>query len=367
MRGGRSGRLFFLVPTLLLGVASLACSGGADRRGDHTAAGGGPPSGATGGTVSPTGGAVGPGEATGGAVSPGAATGGASDPGRATGGAAGEDATAGAGMTGGVAGAMESGSAGGGAPPVKVLVWNNAVTYGTGARTKAIPVLKRREATDGLSFDTTFAHTIYLGDGPSDTQADASVFTDAGLAPYDVVLFLNPSGATLHTSDGMESVHRQALEDFLSKRGRGLVGTITAADTYHTGWPAYADLLGAQMKSITFVPTAGTVTFVPGVDHPILRAANVPSSWVHEKDGWYIFEQDLLSAAPEGFQVLLEVGLPSKGTLPCAWTHDLPPAPGALQGGRVFYAGFGFSSGGFEDDHVVDLVVAGLKWAAHRL
>ena len=56
------------------------------------------------------------------------------------------------------------------------------------------------------------------------------MFTDQGLAKYDVVLFLNTTGNTL--DDGMKTVRRQALQDFIEKKGRGFVGIHSATDTY---------------------------------------------------------------------------------------------------------------------------------------
>src|SRR4051812_36782848 len=116
--------------------------------------------------------------------------------------------------------------------PIRVLVWNNALTYGHASRALAIPYFKAREVTDGITFDTTYAHTgTTYHDGPIDTTFDASVFTDQGLEKYDVVMFLNTTGNTMD-DDGMMDVRRQALQDFIEKKGRGFVGLHSATDTY---------------------------------------------------------------------------------------------------------------------------------------
>ncbi len=49
------------------------------------------------------------------------------------------------------------------------------------------------------------------------------------------------------------------------------------------------------------------------------------------------------------------------GTRPSAWVHDLPG------GGRLFYTAFGHSVSAFQEKPVMDLIMAGIKWAAHRL
>src|SRR4051812_3190451 len=75
--------------------------------------------------------------------------------------------------------------------PIKVLIWNNALTYGHQSRMTAIPLFLAQAAANSIEFDTTYAHTQTLAEGTVDSKADYSVFTDAGLDKYDVVFFLN--------------------------------------------------------------------------------------------------------------------------------------------------------------------------------
>src|SRR5204862_2247119 len=164
------------------------------------------------------------------------------------GGVADRPASGGAVGTGGMGtgGATSTGGAGpggggtGGMPPapINVLVWNAALAFGHPSRATAIPLLQARETTDNIKFDLRYAQTDPVAAGTTDTASDPSVFTDSGLAPYDVILFLNTSGNTLD-QDGQATVHRQALIDFM-KKGRGFVGVHSAADTYQgTAWPWY--------------------------------------------------------------------------------------------------------------------------------
>src|SRR6185369_4131109 len=110
------------------------------------------------------------------------------------------------GMTAGMGGAMVAGT-GGVMGPIKVLIWNNARTYGHQSRETAIPLFMARAAADGISYDTTYAHTATTPEGQIDSTSDPSVFTDAKLDPYDVVFFLNTTGDTMN-QDGQATTHR---------------------------------------------------------------------------------------------------------------------------------------------------------------
>jgi type 1 glutamine amidotransferase len=249
-----------------------------------------------------------------------------------------------------------------GGAPIHVLLWNNAVTYGHQSRFTAIPLLQARGAAEGIAFDTRYAHVCpVLPEGQVDTSSDPSVFSAAGLDRYDVVLFLNTTGLTLD-GDGQGAAHRQALMDFVTTKGRGFVGMHAAADTYDSGWPWYTDLLGANFQAHSPAGTPGTATRAPGVTHAILAAANVPDPW-NRLEEWYAFTRDPTTSPIPGVTVLLNATDATNqfGTRPSAWVHDLPG------GGRMFYTAFGHAVGAFQEKPVMDLVVAGIKWAAHRL
>lgn len=249
-----------------------------------------------------------------------------------------------------------------GGAPIRVLLWNNAVTYGHQSRFTAIPLLQAQAAVHGIQLDTTHAHlSPVLPEGQADACSDPSVFTEAGLEPYDVVFFLNTTGATLD-GDGQGPAHRQALMDFVTTKGRGFIGTHSASDTYDTGWPWYSDFIGANFRAHASAGTAGTAIYAPGVSHPILTAAGVPNPW-NRREEWYAFTRDPTASAIPGVTVLLTCTDSSGqfGTRPSAWVHDLPG------GGRMFYTAFGHSVDAFQEPAVMDLVMAGIEWAAHRL
>jgi type 1 glutamine amidotransferase len=268
------------------------------------------------------------------------------------------------GSSGGSGGAADAGGAGGTttAGPIRVLIWNNAVTYGHQSRITAIPVLQAQAAANNIVFDTKYAHVSPVTpEGQVDTTSDPSVFTDAGLDAYDVVFFLNTTGLTLD-GDGQGATHRQALTDFITTKGRGFVGTHSATDTYDTGWPWYTDFIGANFMTHSNAGTSGTATYAPGVSHVILSSASVPNPW-NRSEEWYVFTRDPLASAIPGITILLNCTDTSNqfGTRPSAWVHDMPG------GGRLFYTAFGHFVSAFQEKPVMDMLIAGIKWAAHRL
>jgi type 1 glutamine amidotransferase len=245
-----------------------------------------------------------------------------------------------------------------------VLIWNNALAYGHAARVGAIQYLKAREATDNIKFDTTYAHTANVNEGTSDTSFDASVFTDAGLDKYDVVFFLDTTGTTI--DDSQKTARRQALQDFIEKKGRGYVGTHSATDTYQGGtWAWYVNFVGANFDNHSPAGQSGTATFFQGATHPILMAAATPNPW-NRTEEWYTFKSKPESIS--GIKLLLTCHDNSITTeRPTAWVHEMPVMAGAPRGGRMFYTAFGHATSAFQEKAVMDLIIAGIKWAAFRL
>jgi type 1 glutamine amidotransferase len=157
-------------------------------------------------------------------------------------------------------------------------------------------------------------------------------------------------------------VHRQALTDFIEKKGRGFVGTHSATDTYDSGWPWYTDFIGANFSKHSNAGTPGTARWAVGVTHAILTAAGVPDPW-NRSEEWYVFTRDPLSSAIPGITILLTCTDTSNqfGERPSAWVHETPG------GGRMFYTAFGHSVDAFQEPQVMNMLMAAIQWAAHRL
>jgi len=285
-------------------------------------------------------------------------------------GAAGTTGAAGAGGssrggTTGTAGTAGTGTGGTGATgTIQVLIWNNALVYGHAARVGAINLLKARETTDNIKFDTTYAHTGNVTEGASDTSFDASVFTDAGLDKYDVVFFLDTTGNTI--DDSQKTARRQALQDFIEKKGRGFVGTHSATDTYQGGsWAWYVNFVGSNFDQHSTAGTSGTAIWYNNTSHPILTAAATPNPW-NRSEEWYTFKSKPESIA--GIKLLLTChDVMMTQERPTAWVHEMPVMAPATRGGRMFYTAFGHATSAFQEKQVMDLIIAGIKWAAYRL
>lgn len=300
----------------------------------------------------------------GGAVSTGGTSGGAG------GSPAGSDGSGGG--AGGGGGALSGEDGGGasadtGAPagPIKVLLFNHTAGYGHQSRLTAIPLLMAAAAANNIDLDLRYAHATMSGKAPlpegtndSATPPDLSAFTPGGLDRYDVVFFLNTTGNVFQGAD--ETVHQQALQDFIDHRHGGFVGAHSAADTYDDTWPWYQNMIGSIYSGHSNV-VAGTVRKTPGVTSVILTEAMVPEPWQRMEE-WYTYRRDVRQLT--GFTALLLANAPlptgGVGERPSAWVHEVPG------GGRAFYTGFGHFAAAFQEEAVMRLLMAGVKWAAHR-
>lgn len=178
----------------------------------------------------------------------------------------------------------------------------------------------------------------------------ASVFTLSGLAPFDVVVFLNTSG------DVLDPNHEEAFEHWY-RDGGGLVGIHSAADTervadHQSQW--FEILTGASARDETPPQDANVTVVAP--DHPSMQG--VPTSF-SLNDGWYNFDEVVLS----DITVLAEVDESSYsgGTMgeahPIVWTQD-------IDGGRAFYSGLGHSADSFADPGVRTMLGNAVRWAS---
>ena len=150
---------------------------------------------------------------------------------------------------------------------------------------------------------------------------DATLFTDAGLRPYEAVVFLNTDGNGV-----LNAAQRNAFERWL-QRGNGMVGIHSAANT-DRDWDWHTDMMGGALflnhPSGALQFQTATVN-VEDASHP--ATAGVPQpTWVRE-DEWYNF-----TAEPRGkVHVLLTLdestydeqdGTPEADDHPIAWCSN---------------------------------------------
>ena len=217
------------------------------------------------------------------------------------------------------------------APRFRVLVFTKAIDYQHASIPTAVDALKRLAHTHDFE--------IEAGD-------DASVFTDAYLAEFDAVVFLNTSG------DVFASEQESALEGFV-ERGGGWVGIHGAAATEYE-WPWYAELVGAYFDDH---PEPQTAT-IEVADHVFPATAHLSHRW-DRFDEWYNFRSN-----PRGtVHVLMTLSESSYegGSMghdhPIAWAHDVGE-------GRAFYTGLGHTEESYSDPLFVEHLLGAIEWAA---
>lgn len=175
---------------------------------------------------------------------------------------------------------------------------------------------------------------------------DPAVFTDEGLAPFRVVVFLNTTG------DVLGGDQQDAMERFI-RAGNGFVGIHAAADTEYD-WPWYAGLVGAQFRA--HPPVQPAEIEVVDRDHPATR--HLPHRWTRT-DEWY----DFRARPADPARVLMNLdhatytGWVMQAPHPIAWCHE-------YDGGRAFYTGGGHTAESFAEPDFRRHLLGAILWAA---
>lgn len=104
----------------------------------------------------------------------------------------------------------------------KVLIFSKTAEFRHGSIPNGIAAIQELGAAHGFTVDAS---------------EDAALFTDDGLAPYAVIIFLNTTG------DILDNAQQGAMERFI-QNGGGFVGIHSASDTEYD-WPWYGQLVGS--------------------------------------------------------------------------------------------------------------------------
>jgi type 1 glutamine amidotransferase len=182
-----------------------------------------------------------------------------------------------------------------------------------------------------------------------ESTEDAATFTDEGLGPFDVVVFLSTTG------DVLDDAQQQAFERFV-RAGNGFVGIHAASDTEYD-WPWYGELVGAYFRAHPAVQSASVSA---EGSHPSI--AGLPTPW-NRTDEWYAFQENPRAKV----QVLLTLDestySPGEGTMgadhPVAWLHS-------YDGGRAFYTALGHTRESYGDPLFLQHLEHAIEWAAGR-
>lgn len=179
-----------------------------------------------------------------------------------------------------------------------------------------------------------------------DATEDAERFTDTGLAPYRVVVFLNTTG------DILNEEQQAAFERFI-QAGNGFVGVHSASDTEYD-WAWYGGLVGAYFANHPAIQPAALD--IVSADHP--ATADLPTRW-ERTDEWYNFR----TPPAEGVEILITIDETtySGGTMgaghPISWYH-------AYDGGRAFYTAMGHTRESYAEPLFRAHLAGAVQWAA---
>ena len=179
-----------------------------------------------------------------------------------------------------------------------------------------------------------------------DSSEDSAVFTDANLAQYKVVIFLNTAGEVL------DDAGQAVMERYI--RGGGNYVGIHSASWTERDWRWYTGLVGAWNITTAFTQT--TAAKVEDRTHP--STSMLPQSWTRT-DEWYNFDVN-----PRGkVRVLLTVdestytGGQMGADHPIAWCQ-------VYEGSRSWYTSFGHTPESYSDPLFLQHVLGGIRWAA---
>ncbi|WP_440901668.1 ThuA domain-containing protein, partial [Actinosynnema sp.] len=178
---------------------------------------------------------------------------------------------------------------------------------------------------------------------------DAAIFTEAGLAPFETVVFLSTTG------DVLNDAQQTAFEAYIGNGG-GFAGVHSASDTEY-GWEFYGDLVGAYFTSHPQNQTARVLVEDPA--HP--STEGLPQSWTRF-DEWYNFDRNprndvhvLASLDETSYN-------PGNGAMgddhPIAWCQEMP------DGGRSWYTAMGHTNESFVEAEFLDHLLGGIETTA---
>jgi len=212
----------------------------------------------------------------------------------------------------------------------KVLVFSKTTGFRHDSIPDGIAAIQKLGANNNFAVDAT---------------EDAAIFSDAALAQYKAVIFLNTTG------DILDANQKAAFQRYI-RGGGGFAGIHSASDTEHN-WAWYGGLVGAYFQNHPAIQTAT----VKVEDHAHPSTASLPDRWVRT-DEWYNF-----STNPRGsVRVLatLDETTYTGGTMgadhPTAWCH-------VYDGGRAWYTGGGHTKESYSEPLFLQHLLGGIQFA----
>jgi type 1 glutamine amidotransferase len=196
-------------------------------------------------------------------------------------------------------------------PRFAVLVFSKTAGYRHDSIPQGIRAIEELGAAQGFAVEAT---------------EEAARFSDATLARYRVVIYLNTTGDILGPAE------KAAFERYI-RSGGGFVGIHSASDTEYR-WPWYGRLVGAYFASHPEIQRAAVR--VVEADHPSMKG--LPPVW-ERVDEWYNFRDNPRNAVH--VLATLDEATYSGGKMgadhPIAWCQD-------IDGGRSWYTAMGHTA-----------------------
>jgi len=218
-------------------------------------------------------------------------------------------------------------------PEFSALVFSKTAGFRHSSIPTAVAAIEQMGVDNGFQVDAT---------------EDASAFTEANLAQYDVVVWVSTTG------DVLDADQQAAFEGYI-EAGGGYAGVHAASDTEYD-WQWYGGLVGAYFAGHPAPQDATVVVEDPA--HP--STEQLPALW-DRFDEWYSFQDN-----PRGDVHVLasldESGYDAGGNAmgedhPIAWCQD-------YDGGRAWYTGGGHTDASFAEPAFLDHVLGGIQTAA---
>ena len=235
------------------------------------------------------------------------------------------------------------------APPKRVLFFTKSSGFQHG--------VIDRHGGDGPAYAERILVDLGKGHGLDVTASkDGSLFTPAGLAPFDAFAFYTTGDLTTAGTDGqppMPPGGKQALLDAVAG-GKGFLGIPPATHTF----PSHGDDIDPYIAMLggEFVAHGQQQQSTARVVDP--KFPGVPAADVTRVEEWYA----LVHLAPDLHPILVQETKGMRGAM-----YQRPPYPSTWARrhgkGRVFYTSMGHREDVWTDPAFTSLLLGGLAWA----
>ena len=178
---------------------------------------------------------------------------------------------------------------------------------------------------------------------------DAGLFTDAGLAPFDAVVFNNTNS---RTGAILDAAQRAAFERYI-KAGGGYTGIHSASGTEYD-WPWYGRLMGAFFDKHPAIQPVKIQ--VDDRVHPSTK--DLPQNWARTEEPY-----DFVANPRGSVHVLASydtrsyTGHTMGADHPISWCQN-------VDGGRSWYTGLGHDAAAYQEPGFRGHILGGIEWAA---